>query len=34
MFEQSIILSTIENERLNQSFDSMGAIRVKPVASK
>ena len=32
-FEQSIILSTIENERLNQIFDGWGAIRVTPVAS-
>ena len=33
-FEQSILLSTIESERLNQSFDSMEAIRLMPIASK
>ena len=33
-FERLILLSTVENEHLNQVFDSMGGIRVTPVASK
>lgn len=33
-FESLILLTPIENERLNQTLDSMGGIRVTPVASK
>lgn len=32
--EQLILLSRIEDKRLNEVFDAMGAIRVTPVASR
>jgi len=33
-FERLILLSPVENEALNQVFDSMGGIKVTPVTSK